>query len=201
MSAWSADSASGERATVGWWCLPWVCGRTLVLHCYPQSSAVVKEINAHLLVLTQPPTQSPEQAPGLTYLQQNINSFLVEYRMFCWCSVRKVFPAAHSLLLLIWNISLFSGDILLYNNNLDVWNLPGMLHVSSPSEYDPLWWETAAVSIDSLFKWGCSPRMIWVCFLGRWILMKEKYLERMPFQEGHRTAVIITRSLLSGLSR
>lgn len=33
--------------------------------------------------------------------------------------------------------------------------------------------------------------------LGGWILMKEKYLEGMPFQAGHGTALIITRALLS----
>lgn len=67
--------------------------------------------------------------------------------MFCWCSVRKVFPAAHSSLPLIWNASLFSEDVLLYNSNLDMRNLPGMFHVSSPSERD-----AAAAQIDSSSK-------------------------------------------------
>lgn len=82
--------------------------------------------------------------------------------MFSPCSVRKIFPAAKSLLPLVWNISLFGEDILLNNSNLAMWNLPSMLHVSHVSEYDPLWEAAADALIGNSFKWRSSPGMI--CF-------------------------------------
>lgn len=120
---------------------------------------------------------------------------LVEDRTFCCCSVGKVFPAAHSSLPLIWTISLFSGDILLYNGNLDIWNLLGMFHGSSVREADPLWWRQQPRRLTArLREEEVQDRL--ECALGRWILMREKYLERMLFWAGSRAVLIITRALL-----
>lgn len=141
-AAWRANSAAGQSATLGWWCLPQVRGGPLAMRLLSLIQCTQRNSKKLMLILSvNLATKKPPQTNKPHASRTEEHKFIwVEDRTFCCCSVGKVFPAAHSSLPLIWTISLFSGDILLYNSNLDIWNLLGMFHGSSKRDADPLGW-------------------------------------------------------------
>lgn len=148
MAAWGADRHRAE-CPLGWWCLPQASGGPPAMHFLPLTQWMQRNSEKLMLILsvtlaTKKKTQTNKPQVSWTAEYKLI---LVKDRMFCWCCVGKVFPAAHSSLPLIWMLSLFREDTLLYNSNLDMSNLPGMFHVPSLSEPDHLWWESAALGL------------------------------------------------------
>ena len=129
-------SFRSRSVLAGWWWLPGVpvlclgsvprlvsgacCRVAVVLSpyvCVQRNSKKWMLISSVNLTTKNTPRRRSPQSHLCTAEHKFIS---LEYRMFCWCSAKKVFPAAHSLLPLIWNVSLFSEAILLYNSNLDM---------------------------------------------------------------------------------